>query len=192
MKKTTLWVLLAAAVIVVILILGKDSILPKKQESTSTSTTPVVMSFNDCANAGYPVMESYPRQCRTPDGRLFAEEKAPSIPTYINATSGQIMVDTPKPDSVTGKEFLVTGTARGWYFEGSFPVEVLDKNGKRLVIVPAQAQSDWMTSLPVKFKATIKVPESYIGPATIVLRKDNPSGLPENDASMSYPITIEY
>lgn len=33
--------------------------------------------FAGCAEAGYPVMESYPRQCRTPDGRTFVEELAP-------------------------------------------------------------------------------------------------------------------
>lgn len=37
----------------------------------------VVNSFEDCASAGYPVMESYPRQCRTPDGRLFVETVPP-------------------------------------------------------------------------------------------------------------------
>lgn len=33
----------------------------------------VINSFEDCATAGYPIMESYPRQCRTPDGRSFVE-----------------------------------------------------------------------------------------------------------------------
>lgn len=32
-----------------------------------------INSFEDCAAAGYPVMESYPRQCKTPDGRTFVE-----------------------------------------------------------------------------------------------------------------------
>lgn len=32
-----------------------------------------INSFEECA-AVYPVMESYPRQCRTPDGRHFVEE----------------------------------------------------------------------------------------------------------------------
>ena len=31
-----------------------------------------VSSFADCA-AKYPVMESYPEQCRTPDGRIFTK-----------------------------------------------------------------------------------------------------------------------
>lgn len=30
-----------------------------------------IRTFEQCAAAGYPVAESYPEQCRTPDGRLF-------------------------------------------------------------------------------------------------------------------------
>jgi hypothetical protein len=33
-----------------------------------------IQSFQDCVNAGNPVMESYPRQCRTQEGILFIEE----------------------------------------------------------------------------------------------------------------------
>ena len=113
--------------------------------------------------------------------------------TYKNASPDLITVETPYSGAVTGKEFTVTGKARGtWYFEASFPLQILDKNGKVLVAIPAQAQSDWMTENFVPFKATIKVPSTYIGPATLVLRKDNPSGLPEHEASISFPITIEY
>jgi len=34
---------------------------------------PPVSSFEECMTAGYPVMESYPRQCSTPDGQTFTE-----------------------------------------------------------------------------------------------------------------------
>lgn len=37
----------------------------------------VVNSFEECAAAGYPVMQSHPRQCATPDGRLFVETVDP-------------------------------------------------------------------------------------------------------------------
>ena len=37
-----------------------------------------ITSFYECAAAGYPVMESYPEQCRTPDGRLFVNERQPA------------------------------------------------------------------------------------------------------------------
>jgi len=33
-----------------------------------------INSFEDCVTAGNPVMESYPRQCRTVDGQTFVEE----------------------------------------------------------------------------------------------------------------------
>lgn len=33
-----------------------------------------INSFEECANAGYPVMEIYPEKCRTPDGRVFTKE----------------------------------------------------------------------------------------------------------------------
>ena len=33
----------------------------------------LITSFEECANAGYPIMESYPRQCRTEDGKNFIE-----------------------------------------------------------------------------------------------------------------------
>lgn len=153
---------------------------------------PVVMSFEDCADAGYLVMESYPRQCRTPDGRLYVEEIPPPPITYKNTSAEKIIVTNPFPGAVTGKEFKVTGQARAFYFEGSFPVEVLDEDGKRLFIGPAQAQGEWMVDAFVPFSIDVKVPETYIGPATLVLHKDNASGLPEHDASISFPFTIEY
>jgi hypothetical protein len=154
--------------------------------------TPTVLSFADCVAAGYPISGQNPRQCKTPDGRTYAEEIAIQ-PTYINASADNIVVDLPFPGAVTGKSFTVKGRARGtWYFEASFPVEVLDKNGKRLTIIPAQAQGEWMTTEFVPFSVAVSVPSTYIGPATLVLHKDNPSGLPQNDASISFPITIEY
>lgn len=156
-----------------------------------------VLSFEACVAAGYPVMESFPRQCRTPDGRTYAEEPtsvqvAEKI-TYTNATGNDIVVTNPTPGSVTGKSFRVMGKARGpWYFEASFPIQVFDANGKVLATVIAQADGEWMTTEFVPFDVEITVPQSYIGPATIVLTKDNPSGLPEKDASISIPFTIEY
>lgn len=36
---------------------------------------PEIRSFDECVKAGYPVMESFPRQCKAPDGRIFVSEK---------------------------------------------------------------------------------------------------------------------
>ena len=39
-----------------------------------TSCLSLITSFDGCVAAGYPVMGSYPRQCRTPNGETFVEE----------------------------------------------------------------------------------------------------------------------
>jgi hypothetical protein len=32
-----------------------------------------ITSFEKCAAAGYPILDSHPRQCQTPDGRIFVD-----------------------------------------------------------------------------------------------------------------------
>lgn len=150
-------------------------------------------SFEDCVAAGLPVMESHPRRCSTPDGRTFAEELE-VFPTYDNASPDMIVVENPHPGGVVGKEFIVTGKARGnWFFEATFPIEIVSPTGSTIGGSFATAEGDWMTTEFVSFKSEIiDLPSAYIGPATLIIRKDNPSGLPENDASVSIPIVVEY
>lgn len=48
--------------------------LPKPQQTVVVdppSAFTGINNFEECAAAGNPVMESYPEQCRTADGRLF-------------------------------------------------------------------------------------------------------------------------
>lgn len=40
----------------------------------SFKSVDLISNFKQCEEAGYPVMESYPRQCRTEEGKLFTEE----------------------------------------------------------------------------------------------------------------------
>lgn len=120
------------------------------------------------------------------------EEQVAEI-TYVNASQDLIVPELPFPGAVTGKDFSVIGKARGnWYFEASFPIDVLDKDGNILVKSYATAQGEWMTTEFVPYKGEIKIPDTYMGPATLVLHKDNASGEPDKDASISFPIVIEY
>lgn len=113
---------------------------------------------------------------------------------YVNTSSDEIQVDLPMPKGVVGKEFKIVGKARGgdWYFEGSFPVIIIDNSGKIIFESYASALDDWMTTDYVPFEGKVKIESNYIGEATLLLKKDNPSGLSEYDASCSFPITIEY
>lgn len=53
----------------------------------------LITNFESCANAGNPVMESYPRQCRTADGRLFVEEITPPAMDHSAHNMMQMQMD---------------------------------------------------------------------------------------------------
>lgn len=40
----------------------------------SPADVEAINSFEECAEAGYPIMESFPEQCATADGRVFTRE----------------------------------------------------------------------------------------------------------------------
>ncbi len=59
-------------------------------------------NFADCAAAGNPIMESYPRQCRTQNGTLFVETLSDTIlaaPTTSTATTSSVTAPSPRPTS---------------------------------------------------------------------------------------------
>jgi hypothetical protein len=103
----------------------------------------------------------------------------------------RVLITTPRSGATVGATFDVTGSAPGpWYFEASFPLEVRDAQGVLVIRTFAQAQGEWMTTEDVPFRATVSVGD-FKGPATLILKRDDPSGLPENDASVSVPIVVE-
>ncbi len=115
------------------------------------------------------------------------ENTGPLTPAELEA---RVAVDSIVSGATVPQTFTLTGSAPGpWYFEASFPVEVRSATGTLLTTVVATAQEEWMTVDNVPFAATVVV-QNYTGPATLVLVRDNPSGLPEHDASVSIPIII--
>jgi hypothetical protein len=105
---------------------------------------------------------------------------------------GDIVLYSPLPNETVMSPLIVTGTARGtWYFEASFPVRLLDGNGTEIAITPAQAEGDWMTTDYVPFTALLEFAEPATPNGTLILQKDNPSGLPEHDASLEIPVMFQ-
>lgn len=147
--------------------------------------SPAIYNFNDCVGAGYPVMESYPRQCNTADGQHFVEEIGNTL-----ELSDKIILNYPKPNDVISSPLVITGQARGtWFFEASFPVVLTDWDGLIIASGIAQAKGDWMTEKFVPFEATLTFDTpAYKNNGSLILKKDNPSGLPEHDAALEIPI----
>jgi hypothetical protein len=105
--------------------------------------------------------------------------------------SERVTVKVPRADTTVESSFEVSGMAPGqWFFEGSFPVQLRDANNDLVVNTYATADGEWMTTELVPFHATVEA-GNYAGPATLVLLRDNPSGLPENDDSVSVPIVVQ-
>src|SRR3989344_7926549 len=72
-----------------------------------------------------------------------SEAPITSLITYTNSSDNLIKVELPFPGAVVGKEFSVIGEASGtWFFEASFPIELVDKAGKNLDTVVAQEGAD--------------------------------------------------
>lgn len=103
-----------------------------------------------------------------------------------------VRVDTPKPGSKVNNNVTVRGAARGnWYFEGSFPIRIVDAEGRVLAEGAAEAQTEWMTTDYVPFIANLQIGKVQIAegaPLRVIILKDNPSGLPQNDDSTSFGV----
>lgn len=115
----------------------------------------------------------------------LAPESAPATKDDL------ITVEAPRPNAVVTSPLIIKGKARGnWYFEGSFPVTLLDAQGNVLVEHYATAQGEWMTTEYVPFTASL----TYTAPAGtrgfLVLKKDNPSGESQFDNSLTIPVTL--
>ncbi|MDQ3015028.1 MAG: hypothetical protein M3Q73_04130 [bacterium] len=88
--------------IIVLLIVVSFLVQSNKTKNIQAS----INSFEECAEAGNPIMESYPEQCRTADGRLFVRDisgdnQATSTPTNSaeGAPKGSIH-NLPVPEGV--------------------------------------------------------------------------------------------
>lgn len=146
-----------------------------------------VQGFDDCVKAGYPVMESYPRQCKTPDGKTFAEDIGNEL-----EKQDLIRINNPRPNQTIESPLSIEGKARGfWFFEASFPAKLYDEKGNLLGVAIAQAQDEWMTEDFVPFKANLEFSFSITQKGVLVLKKDNPSGLPENADELRIPVAFK-
>lgn len=143
-----------------------------------------VTSFTECVQSGYPVMESYPRRCTTYNGESFVED----IGNELEKTD-VIRVSSPRPNEIVSSPFDILGEARGgWYFEGSFPVELYDDDGQLISQGLAQSLSEWTTIEFVPFEGRLVFAKPVTQTGILILKKDNPSGLPENDDQLIVPV----
>ncbi len=113
-----------------------------------------------------------------------------------NQEEGPITVTNPSPKEIIKSPLNVYGEAKGaWYFEATFPIILTDWDGKIIAETYAQAQEEWMTEKFVPFEAKLEFENPYTADSpdfmkngSLIFKKANPSGLPENDDALEIPI----
>ena len=162
--------------------------------STASSTDGVACTLDamQCPDGSY--------VGRTGPNCEFVCPEAPTVPAdvqaQIDAKADLIKIEFPKPLNVIESPLTLTGQARGgWFFEASAPVVLTDWDGKIIAEGHVEAQGNWMTSEFVPFKGTLTFTSPYtpggqdtFKRGTLIFKKDNPSGLPENDDALEIPV----
>lgn len=112
--------------------------------------------------------------------------------------NADIVINQPLPGAQISHPLHVYGEARGsWYFEATFPVVLVDWDGRIIAESYAEAGGSWMTEESVPFEAILEFKSPYkegdpdfMRRGVLILRKANPSGLPQNDDAVE--IQVEF
>lgn len=179
--------------VVVLAITAKLYVDEKNSHSVNDEVVQIdnVTSFDECVTAGNAVMESYPRQCRSASGNLFVENIGNEL-----EKSNLITINNPRPNQNISSPLTINGEARGyWFFEASFPVVLTNWDGLIIAEGFVTADGEWMTEDFVPYTAILEFTSPYnlgdpefMKNGSLILKKDNPSGLPENDDALEIPV----
>lgn len=122
-------------------------------------------------------------------GYSWCEAKAKCLRAWEEPCEAvQVEVTWPKPGAAIPSPLEVFGQALGpWFFEANLPLKLLDQDGNLIVSGQATALSDWMTVGMVPFSGKLEFNTTATS-GFLVISKDNPSGLPENDADFQVPV----
>jgi hypothetical protein len=149
-----------------------------------------VTNFEECVKAGNPIMESYPQQC-SHNGQTFVEHIGNELEKI-----DLIRLSSPRPNDTIKSPLKIVGEARGnWFFEASFPIALTDWDGRIIAQSFIMTSDEWMTTDFVKFEGELifdfDKANFYSNRGTLILQKDNPSGLPEYDDALEIPVFFE-
>lgn len=115
-----------------------------------------------------------------------------SCGTTTPTQTSEITIINIEPNDSISSPLKITGEVKGnWFFENSFPVKLTDMNNNVIAITTASSSEDWMTTNIIPFSATLTFDNPKTSEGFLVFQKDNPSGLPQNDASFSIPIKFK-
>jgi len=138
------------------------------------------------------------------DSLPFAKTPLPRTAIEFVTERGErdlVRVAYPMPQEGVTSPLVVSGEARGfWFFEASFPIVLVDWDGRIIAEHYAEAKSEWMTEDFVPFEGVLEFtrpfPENgevpdFMRRGALIIKKDNPSGLSEHDDSLEIPVVFK-
>jgi hypothetical protein len=161
---------------------------------TATTTEPVFCTADamQCPDGSY--------VGRTSPNCEFVCPPAPEVPAdlqaHIDSKADLIKVTSPLPMGVVGSPLTLKGQARGnWFFEASAPVSLVNWDGLIIAEGIITADGEWMTTDFVPFTGELTFTSPYkegdpdfMKRGALIFKKDNPSGLPENDDALEFTV----
>jgi hypothetical protein len=113
-------------------------------------------------------------------------------PKVAQPTEEFVKVEGLQPNQEIQSPYIVKGQAVGsWFFEGTFPVKLLDETGNIIKQTYAQTPGEWMTKDFIPFESILLFSVSKDQKGTLVLQKDNPSGMPQFDAEIRIAVMLK-
>lgn len=168
-KKTTMWVVGTLIILIAAFFTARYFI-----------SKPEITTFQECADAGYPVMESFPEQCKTPDGKTFTNDAsiAPgyavgkvtfqpicppgqstcTLPVTSYASSEAVLYGADKTTVITRVRLAADGSYRIGAKPGSYWLEIRLPDGGQTEMRPvtitsgATATTDFTIDMPLYAK----------------------------------------
>jgi len=199
MNKTNYTIIGIAAVIIIVLVIAyatKPVVAPTNDTNPQTGTSNTIGNIVNGNSTGTTISHS---SGTTKNGSTIYTQSAntQTLPTYygdsLASSTSEISVANPPQNTTVNSPLTVTGQAKGsWFFEGVFPIYLYNKSGLLIGQSHVRATSDWTTSDSVPFIGTITFPRQFSGSTgRLVLKNDNPSGLPQNSKAVQMTVTFQ-
>lgn len=103
-----------------------------------------------------------------------------------------VILTSIKANDIISSPLIIEGQAKGpWFFEATFPVQLVDVNGNLLAQIALQATEDWMTENYVHFAGQMTFNSGTNTDGKLIFNNDNPSDLPQNAKSLEVPVRFQ-
>lgn len=145
----------------------------------------VLDDFEECAAAGNPVMESYPRRCRSAN-KTFTEDIGNAV-----EMADQIRVTIPKPNEGVAFPLEIRGEVRGnWFVDGAFPIQLIDSMGRKIAETTAHTEEELRGDNFVPFSAHLAHVSSSPARAVFVFVRGGVTDTTEPGTRLTLPVRL--